>query len=64
MSFQAQFVGVCKCGCGQKIARDEWINYSDAAEGFVLEGHEQRAHANRENPTCPKCFLKHAGECF
>ncbi len=64
MSFKAQFVGVCHCGCGEKIAREDWINYSDDVEGYVLEGHEQRARADRNDPRCDRCGLNHPGECL
>lgn len=64
MSFESKFVGVCKCGCGERFARGTMINYCKDVEGYVMEGHEQIAHANRENPVCKKCYIAHAGECY
>jgi hypothetical protein len=63
MSFPAEYVGRCRCGCGEYIDRGDLINKTMDGE-YVLAGHEQTAHANRENPVCPKCNLMHAGECF
>jgi hypothetical protein len=63
MSFAAQHPGICACGCGKKFDRQELINYSDDVEGWVIEGHEQQARADR-NDICSKCRLTHAGECF
>ncbi len=64
MSFQARYSGQC-AACGERIYEGARVEYED--DFLVHVDCPERVNVDvpqRNERTCPDCYLIHAGECL
>ena len=66
MAFPARYAGLCD-SCGDAYDHGDSISYMNGFDKPVCEdcinGHNT-SDAPSVEPTCPECWLVHAGGCF